>query len=46
MGRPGATEMLLSYVLGKECPHDFYAWLGFVDTGEQHGGENVMRLER
>jgi diamine N-acetyltransferase len=42
--RPGATEMFLSYVPGEGCPRDFYARLGFVDTGEQHGGENVMRL--
>ena len=43
--RPGAKEMSLSYVPGEGCPRDFYARLGFVDTGEQHGGENVMRLE-
>jgi diamine N-acetyltransferase len=43
--RPGAKEMLLSYVPGDGCPRDFYARMGFVDTGEQHGGENVMRLE-
>lgn len=42
--RPGATEMTLSYVPGDGCPRDFYARVGFVDTGEQHGGENVMRL--
>jgi diamine N-acetyltransferase len=43
--RPGAKEMLLSYVPGDGCPRDFYARLGFVDTGKQHGGENEMRLE-
>jgi diamine N-acetyltransferase len=43
--RPGAKEMLLSYVPGDGCPRDFYARVGFVDTGEQHAGENVMRLE-
>jgi diamine N-acetyltransferase len=42
--RPGATEFLLSYVPGEGSPRDFYARLGFVDTGEQHGGESVMRL--
>jgi diamine N-acetyltransferase len=43
--RPGATEMVLSYVPGEGSPREFYARLGFVDTGEQHAGENVMRLE-
>ena len=42
--RPGATEMTLSYVPGDGCPRDFYARVGFVDTGEQHGGENLRRL--
>jgi diamine N-acetyltransferase len=43
--RPGAKELSLGYVPGEGCPRDFYARLGFVDTGEQHGGENVMRLQ-
>lgn len=43
--RPGANVMSLSYVPGEGCPRDFYARAGCVDTGEQHAGENVMRLE-
>lgn len=43
--RPGAKELVLSYVPGEGCPRDFYARLDFVDTGEQHGGEIVMRLD-
>ena len=43
-GRPGAKEFHLSYVPGDGAPRDFYARLGFVDTGERHGAENVMRL--
>jgi diamine N-acetyltransferase len=42
--RPNATELLLSYVPGEGSPRDFYARLGFQDTGEQHGSENVMKL--
>jgi diamine N-acetyltransferase len=42
--RPGATYFELSYVPGEGSPRDFYARLGFEDTGEQHGGEQVMRL--
>ncbi|HOU42375.1 MAG TPA: GNAT family N-acetyltransferase [Promineifilum sp.] len=43
-GRPGATEMLLSYVPAEGSPEPFYAGLGFVNTGEIEDGENVMRL--
>jgi diamine N-acetyltransferase len=43
-GRPGANELLLSYVPADGNPQPFYAALGFVDTGEVHDGENVMRL--
>ena len=42
--RPGATELLLSYVPGEGCPRDFYRKLGFVETGELDEGEVVMRL--
>lgn len=42
--RPGAGELTLSYVPGEGSPRDFYSRLGFEDTGERHGGENVMRL--
>lgn len=44
-GRPGATEMLLSYVPAAGSPEPFYAGLGFVNTGDVEDGENVMRLE-
>jgi diamine N-acetyltransferase len=43
--RPGATVMELSYVPGEGSPAEFYRKLGFQDTGESHGGENVMRLD-
>ena len=42
---PNATEMFLSYVPDEEGPRDFYAGLGFVDTGVEHDGEMEMRLE-
>lgn len=43
-GRPGAQELLTSYVPGEGCPQPFYAALGFVETGEVDEGETVMRL--
>ena len=42
--RPDAKELLLSYVPAEGGPELFYAGLGFVNTGEVHDGENVMRL--
>lgn len=42
--RPQAQELTLSYVPGEGCPQPFYQKLGFVDTGEVHDGENVMKL--
>jgi diamine N-acetyltransferase len=42
--RPNATELTLSYVPADGSPQPFYAGLGFIDTGEIHDGENVMRL--
>jgi diamine N-acetyltransferase len=42
--RPGAREMLVSYVPGASSPCDFYAQLGFEDTGDTEGAEVVMRL--
>ncbi len=42
--RPNATELVLSYVPKEGGPRDFYAGLGFVDTGEEDDGELVMRL--
>ncbi len=43
--RPGARELLLSYVPEEGGPDPFYRRLGFQDTGEVDDGENVMRLE-
>ena len=42
--RPGATELLVSYVPGKGNPKPFYQKLGFVETGEIHHGEHEMCL--
>jgi len=42
--RPQAQELTLSYVPGEGCPQPFYQKLGFVDTGEVHDGENIMKL--
>lgn len=42
--RPGAVELLTSYVPGDGCPQPFYLKLGFQETGESEGGENVLRL--
>ena len=44
-GLPGAKEMFLSYVPDEAGPRNFYAGLGFVDTGVEHEGELEMRLE-
>lgn len=45
LGRPDAGELRVSYVPAEGSPQPFYAGLGFVDTGEVHEGENVMRLD-
>lgn len=42
--RPGATELLTSYVPGEGSPSPFYAGLGFVETGKVDDGENVIKL--
>ena len=42
--RPGAKELLASYVPIEGGPEGFYRQLGFEPTGEVHGGEVVMRL--
>jgi len=39
----GATDVTLSVVPGERSAQDFYARLGFEETGEVHGGEVVMR---
>lgn len=42
--RPGARELLTSYVPGEKDAGGFYRKLGFQDTGEQEAGEIIMRL--
>lgn len=42
--RPGATELLTSFVPGERGPEQFYRSFGFVDTGEIDDGEVVIRL--
>jgi diamine N-acetyltransferase len=42
--RPGATELLVSYVPGEGSPRDFYVKLGFQDTGRIEDDEIVLRL--
>lgn len=44
-GLPDAREMYLSYVPHPSGPRDFYARLGFTDTGREDGGELEMRLD-
>ena len=43
--RPGASELLVSYIDHEEGPADFYRGLGFKETGEIDDGEVVMRLD-
>ena len=43
--RPGAKEILVSYVPGDAGPQGFYEKLGFVPTGEMLGKEVVMRRD-
>jgi len=42
--RPGAKELLASYVPIEGGPEGFYRKLGFEPTGEVHGGEVEIRL--
>ena len=42
--RPGAKELLTSYVPTEGGPEGFYRKLGFEPTGEIEDGEVVMRL--
>jgi diamine N-acetyltransferase len=42
--RPGATELLCSYVPGDAGPAAFYAKYGFAETGDVVHGENVITL--
>lgn len=43
--RPGAVELLTSYVPGEGSPGLFYRKVGFVETGEVLDGERVMRIK-
>ena len=40
----GATRITLSVVPGEHSALDFYARLGFTQTGEEHGGELELEL--
>ncbi len=42
--RPGAKNMLLSFVPEENNPEEFYKRFGFARTGEEDEGELVMRL--
>ena len=42
--RPGAAELVSSYVPGEDGPRDFYVRYGFVETGAIEDGEAVIRL--
>jgi diamine N-acetyltransferase len=42
--RPGAAELLVSCVPGKEGPEQFYRRLGFAPTGQMEDGEMVLKL--
>jgi diamine N-acetyltransferase len=39
-----ADNLLTSTVPGENSPHDFYIKLGFVDTGEVDGIENILKF--
>jgi diamine N-acetyltransferase len=44
--RPGAEELLTSVAAGDDgSPRGFYLGLGFIDTGVDHEGERVLRLQ-
>jgi diamine N-acetyltransferase len=42
--RPGARQLLTSYVPGEGSPEPFYLALGFLPTGTIEGDEVVLRL--
>ena len=42
--RPGAKEILTSYIPGDAGPKVFYEKMGFTPTGAMEGNEVVMRL--
>ena len=41
---PEGAELFLTYVPGDDGPREFYARLGFEDTGVVHGEEHEMRI--
>ena len=41
---PEGSELFLTYVPGDDGPREFYAKLGFEDTGIVHDGEHEMRI--
>lgn len=43
--RPGARELVSSFVPGEDGPGEFYRRFGFVESGEIEHGEVVVRLE-
>jgi diamine N-acetyltransferase len=43
--RPGAAVVTVGSIPGEGSPQAFYESLGFVDTGELSGGENILQLE-
>lgn len=43
--RPGARELVSSFVPGDDGPGEFYRRFGFVESGEIERGEIVVRLE-
>jgi diamine N-acetyltransferase len=43
--RPGAKEILCSYIPGEGSPQGFYESLGFTLTGEMEEDEVIMRRE-
>lgn len=42
--RPGAANMLLSFVPKANNPEEFYKRFGFIQTGEEDEGERIMKL--
>ena len=43
--RPGASVVTVGSIPGEGSPQAFYERLGFVDTGEVRGGENILQLQ-
>ncbi len=44
-GMPEAKELRVSHVKAPGGPGPFYESMGFIETGEVHGGEHLMVLE-